>query len=173
VIEAARIAGAHDMILRLPSGYETQIGEGGSALSSGQRQRIGLARAVFGDAFLVVLDEPDANLDLEGEKALARTILTLRAAGKIPIVISHRPNILGAVNMALLIYGGRMIAFGSRDQVFDQVARSSGRQVSASSVPASSVPATAAEEELPAAPLKDRLTHDSDVTAGERCDATA
>jgi ATP-binding cassette, subfamily C, type I secretion system permease/ATPase len=129
VIEAAQIAGAHDMILRLPQGYETQIGEGGSALSSGQRQRIGLARAVFGDAFLVVLDEPDANLDVEGEKALARTILTLRKAGRIPIVISHRPNILGALNMALLIYGGRMIAFGSRDQVFQQVARASGRQV--------------------------------------------
>ena len=135
VIEAAQIAGAHDMILRLPNGYETPIGEGGSALSSGQRQRIGLARAVFGDAFLVVLDEPDANLDVEGEKALARTILTLRSAGKIPIIISHRPNILNALNMALLIFGGRMIAFGSRDQVFEQVARSSGRQVPAGSAP--------------------------------------
>jgi ATP-binding cassette, subfamily C, bacterial PrsD len=141
VIEAARIAGAHEMILRLPNGYETQIGEGGSALSSGQRQRIGLARAVFGNAFLVVLDEPDANLDVEGEKALASTILTLRAAGKIPIVISHRANILGALNMALLIYGGRMIAFGSRDQVFEQVTRSTGR-VSAPSASADTAPAT-------------------------------
>lgn len=141
VIEAAQIAGAHQMILRLPHGYETQIGEGGSALSSGQRQRIGLARAVFGDAFLLVLDEPDANLDVEGEKALAHTILTLRKAGRIPIVISHRPNILGAVNMALLIYGGRMIAFGSRDQVFEQVARSSGRQVAAGHAPAGAVSA--------------------------------
>jgi PrtD family type I secretion system ABC transporter len=173
VIEAARIAGAHDMILRLPNGYETRIGEGGSALSSGQRQRIGLARAVFGDAFLIVLDEPDANLDIEGERALARTILTLRAAGKIPIVISHRPNILGAVNMALLIYDGHMIAFGSRDQVFEQIARSSGRQVSSSSVPASSAPAAASGEAPPAAPLKDQLTHNDDVTAGERCNATA
>jgi PrtD family type I secretion system ABC transporter len=149
VIEAARIAGAHDMILRLPNGYETQIGEGGSALSSGQRQRIGLARAVFGDAFLIVLDEPDANLDVEGEKALGRTILSLRAAGRIPIVISHRPNILGAVNMALLIYGGRMIAFGSRDQVFEQVARASGRQVPT---------ADASARTAPAAPLADQLT---------------
>jgi ATP-binding cassette subfamily C protein PrsD len=146
VIDAAQIAGAHDMILRLPNGYETQIGEGGSALSSGQRQRIGLARAVFGDAFLIVLDEPDANLDLEGEKALARTILNLRTAGKIPIVISHRPHILGALNMALLIYGGRMIAFGSRDQVFEQVARSSGRQVTAA--PAAAAPAAMIGERL-------------------------
>jgi ABC-type protease/lipase transport system fused ATPase/permease subunit len=151
VIDAAQIAGAHDMILRLPNGYETQIGEGGSALSSGQRQRIGLARAVFGDAFLIVLDEPDANLDVEGEKALARTIIALRTAGKIPIVISHRPNILGAVNMALLIYGGRIIAFGSRDQVFEQVARSTGRQAPAASTSAGAAPAAA---------LDDRLTHE-------------
>jgi ATP-binding cassette, subfamily C, bacterial PrsD len=151
VIEAAQIAGAHDMILRLPNGYETHIGEGGSALSSGQRQRIGLARAVFGDAFLVVLDEPDANLDVEGEAALARTILALRTAGKIPIVISHRPHILGAVNMALLIYGGRMIAFGSRDQVFEQVTRSTGRQAPGVSAPAGGAAA-------PSAALNDRLT---------------
>jgi ATP-binding cassette, subfamily C, bacterial PrsD len=135
IIEAAQIAGAHDMILRLPNGYETQIGEGGSALSSGQRQRIGLARAVFGDAFLVVLDEPDANLDVEGEKALSQTIVALRSAGRIPIVISHRANILGALNMALLIHGGRMLAFGSREQVFEQVSRAMGRPMPAPAVP--------------------------------------
>jgi ABC-type protease/lipase transport system fused ATPase/permease subunit len=137
------------MILRLPNGYETQIGEGGSALSSGQRQRIGLARAVFGDAFLVVLDEPDANLDVEGEKALARTIVALRTAGKIPIVISHRPGILGALNMALLIYAGRMIAFGSREQVFEQVARATGRQMPAESAPARAAPAEALNHQPP------------------------
>jgi ATP-binding cassette, subfamily C, type I secretion system permease/ATPase len=147
IIEAAQTAGAHDMILRLPNGYETQIGEGGSALSSGQRQRIGLARAVFGDAFLVVLDEPDANLDVEGEKALARTIVALRMAGKIPIVISHRPGILGALNMALLIYAGRMIAFGSREQVFEQVARATGRQMPAESAPVRAAPADALDHQ--------------------------
>lgn len=167
VIEAAQISGAHDMILRLPNGYETQIGEGGSALSSGQRQRIGLARAVFGDAFLIVLDEPDANLDAEGEKALARTILSLRAAGRIPIVISHRPNILSAVNMGLLIYGGRMIAFGSRDQIFEQVARSSGRQVptaAAASAQAPVAPITAAPDR--------RSTHDDLPRQGMKSNAT-
>jgi len=167
VIEAAQISGAHDMILRLPNGYETRIGEGGSELSSGQRQRIGLARAVFGDAFLIVLDEPDANLDVEGEKALARTILSLRAAGRIPIVISHRPNILGAVNMALLIYGGRMIAFGSRDQVFEQIARSSGRQVPAA--PAASPPAPVA----PAHASEGRPMHDDLLRPGMKRNATA
>jgi PrtD family type I secretion system ABC transporter len=135
IIEAAQIAGAHEMILRLPNGYETEIGEGGASLSSGQRQRIGLARAVFGAPFLVVLDEPDANLDVDGEKALTRAILTLRAARKIPIVISHRANVLAALNMALVIYAGRMIAFGARDKVFEQMARSAGHQAPAASSP--------------------------------------
>jgi PrtD family type I secretion system ABC transporter len=135
IIEAARIAGAHEMILRLPNGYETPIGEGGASLSSGQRQRIGLARAVFGGPFLVVLDEPDANLDVDGEKALTHTILALRTAGKIPIVISHRANVLAALNMALLVYAGRMVAFGPRDEVFQQVARSAGHRVPAASAP--------------------------------------
>ena len=152
IIEAAHIAGAHDMILRLPNGYETQIGEGGASLSSGQRQRIGLARAVFGDPFLVVLDEPDANLDVDGEKALTRTILTLRNAAKIPIVISHRANVLAALNMALVLHAGRMIAFGTRDKVFEQMARSAGRQVPAASSPES--PAAAAGKE-------DRLLHEA------------
>lgn len=151
VIEAARLAGAHDMILRLPNGYETAIGEGGSALSSGQRQRIGLARAVFGDAFLIVLDEPDANLDVEGEKALAQTILHLRQAGKIPIVISHRPNILSALNMALLIFQGRMIAFGSRDQVFQQLGRNAQQQQQVPP-PAPSAPGGALNSRVAAAP---------------------
>ena len=150
IIEAAHIAGAHEMVLRLPNGYETQIGEGGASLSSGQRQRIGLARAVFGDPFLVVLDEPDANLDVDGEKALTRTILTLRAAGKIPIVISHRPNVLAALNMTLVMYAGRMIAFGTREQVFEQVARSASQPVPAASVPEG--PAAAARKD-------DRLAH--------------
>jgi ATP-binding cassette, subfamily C, type I secretion system permease/ATPase len=129
IIEAAHLAGAHEMILRLPNGYATQVGEGGTSLSSGQRQRIGLARAVFGNPFLVVLDEPDANLDTEGEKALARTIVALRTAGRIPIVVSHRAGVLGALNMAMLLYGGKMIAFGTRDQVFEQVARASAQPV--------------------------------------------
>ena len=149
IIEAAHIAGAHEMILGLTNGYETQIGEGGASLSSGQRQRIGLARAVFGAPFLVVLDEPDANLDVDGEKALTRTILTLRAARKIPIVISHRANVLAALNMALVIYAGRMIAFGARDQVFEQVARSVGHQVPAASSPEGPAAATRKDDRLP------------------------
>jgi ABC-type protease/lipase transport system fused ATPase/permease subunit len=116
---AARVAGAHEMILRLPDGYGTRLGERGTALSAGQRQRIGLARAVFGRPFLV-LDEPNANLDADGENALVNAIEILR--NEQSIVISHRPNALAALNMAMVIYGGRAIAFGPREDVFARVA---------------------------------------------------
>jgi ABC-type protease/lipase transport system fused ATPase/permease subunit len=123
VLEAARIAGAHEMILRLPEGYQTRIGEGGASLSAGQRQRVGLARAVFGDPFLVVLDEPNANLDADGENALTRAIETLRAKQCIVIVVSHRPSSLAALNVAMVIYDGRVAAFGPREEVFARIAK--------------------------------------------------
>src|SRR5262249_45049504 len=121
ILKAAQIAGVHDIILRLPEGYSTRIGQGGASLSAGQRQRIGLARAVYGDPFLVVLDEPNANLDAEGENALGRAIQILRRAGSIVIVISHRPNALAALDMALVLYEGKAIAFGSSKEVFERV----------------------------------------------------
>ncbi|MDB5650039.1 MAG: type secretion protein [Hyphomicrobiales bacterium] len=124
VLEAATIAGAHDMILRLPNGYSTRIGEGGTSLSAGQRQRVGLARAIFGSPFLVVLDEPNANLDVEGEKALTKAIEILRAKRCIIVVVSHRPSALGALNMAMIVYDGKMFAFGPRDEVFANLSRS-------------------------------------------------
>jgi len=121
ILKAAQIAGVHDVILRLPEGYSTRIGQGGMALSAGQRQRVGLARAVFGDPFLIVLDEPNANLDAEGENALGRAIQMLRQMGSIVIVISHRPNALAALNMALVLYDGKAIAFGPSEEVFARV----------------------------------------------------
>jgi PrtD family type I secretion system ABC transporter len=130
ILKAARIAGVHEIILRLPEGYATRIGEGGMSLSAGQRQRIGLARAVFGDPFLIVLDEPNANLDAEGEQALTRAIQALRAAMSIVIVISHRPSALAALDMALVLYDGKAIAFGRRDEVFARV-NAVNRQVGA------------------------------------------
>jgi ATP-binding cassette subfamily C protein PrsD len=123
VLDAARIAGAHEMILRLPEGYSTRIGEGGTSLSAGQRQRIGLARAVFGNPFLIVLDEPNANLDAEGEIALTTAVQTLRAKGCIVIVVSHRTSSLAALNMAMVLYEGRAVAFGPREEVFARVSR--------------------------------------------------
>jgi ATP-binding cassette, subfamily C, bacterial PrsD len=121
VLKAAQVAGVHDLILRLPEGYSTRIGEGGMSLSAGQRQRIGLARAVFGDPFLVVLDEPNANLDADGENALTRAIQFLRYNKCIVIVISHRPSALVALNMAMVLYEGKSIAFGPCEEIFARV----------------------------------------------------
>lgn len=135
ILEAARAAGAHEMIVRLPDGYSTRIGEGGMALSAGQRQRVGLARAVFGEPFLVVLDEPNANLDADGEAALTRAIELLRARGRIVIVVSHRPSSLSALNIGMVLYEGRMIAFGQREEIFARVARSAGRHAAVARAP--------------------------------------
>jgi ATP-binding cassette, subfamily C, bacterial PrsD len=129
ILKAAQIAGVHDIILRLPNGYSTRIGQGGMSLSAGQRQRIGLARAVYGDPFLVVLDEPNANLDADGENALSRAIQIMRHNKSIVIVISHRPSALGALNMAMVLHEGRRIAFGAREEIFARVRGSTSAQV--------------------------------------------
>ena len=123
IIAAAVAAGVHELILGLPDGYETEIGEAGAALSAGQRQRIGLARALYGAPFLVVLDEPNANLDAEGEEALTQAILGVRARGGIAIVIAHRPSALAGVDMLLVMAGGRLAAFGPKASVMKQALR--------------------------------------------------
>jgi ABC-type protease/lipase transport system fused ATPase/permease subunit len=121
VIAAAQAAGAHDMVLRLPSGYDTRIGDGGTALSAGQRQRIALARAVFGSPFLVVLDEPNSNLDNEGEMALQQAIVGLKSRGAIVVLIAHRPQALAACDKVLFVANGAQQAFGPRDEVLQKV----------------------------------------------------
>ena len=133
ILKAAQIAGVHELILRLPEGYSTRIGEGGMSLSAGQRQRIGLARAIFGDPFLIVLDEPNANLDADGENALGRAIQILRHNNSIVIVISHRPSALGALNMAMVLHEGRRIAFGAREEIFARVRGSTAQAAPAAS----------------------------------------
>lgn len=125
IVAAAKAAGAHDLILRFDEGYKTRIGEGGSSLSAGQRQRIGLARALYGDPFLVVLDEPNANLDAEGEAAVVRAIASVRERGGIAVVVAHRPSAIGAVDQVLMMDGGRQKAFGPRDEVLGQVLKPS------------------------------------------------
>lgn len=125
VVEAATAAGAHALILRFEKGYETPIGEGGSSLSAGQRQRIGLARALYRQPFLVVLDEPNANLDAEGEAAVVNAIAAVRARGGIAVVVAHRPSAIGAVDHVLVMDGGRQQMFGLRDDVLSKVLKDS------------------------------------------------
>ena len=124
IIEAATLAGAHRLITSWPDGYSRKVGENGGLLSAGQRQRIALARACYGNPFLIVLDEPNANLDTEGEAALADTILRLRERRCIVICVSHRVATLSALNMVMVMTGGRIIAFGPRDQVLASIAAS-------------------------------------------------
>ncbi len=123
VIDAARCAGLHDMILRFPKGYDTPIGEAGGMLSGGQRQRIGLARAVYGDPALVVLDEPNANLDDQGEAALLSTVRELKARGRTVFLISHRPGVVAVADRLLILRDGRVQADGPRDEVLQALQR--------------------------------------------------
>jgi ATP-binding cassette subfamily C protein len=117
IIAAARAAGAHDMILRLPKGYDTPIGDGGVFLSAGQRQRVALARALFRDPFLIVLDEANANLDGEGEGALLQALRNAKARGAIVVMIAHRASMLSVCDKVLVIKDGVQQAFGPRDEV--------------------------------------------------------
>ena len=117
VIAAAKAAGLHDMILRFPKGYDTSMGEAGSLLSGGQRQRVALARALYGQPALVVLDEPNANLDDAGEAALGRAVLGLKQAGSTVVLVTHRPGAIGLADKLLVLQDGRVRLFGPRDDV--------------------------------------------------------
>lgn len=117
IIAAATAAGVHTMILNLPQGYDTRIGEGGAALSAGQRQRIALARALYGDPFLVVLDEPNSNLDADGDVALTQAIASVRQRGGVVIVIAHRPSALAGLDLLIVMAAGQIQALGPKDEV--------------------------------------------------------
>ena len=143
ILAAAKAAGAHEAILRLPNGYDTLLGEGGVALSGGMRQRVGLARALYGNPRLVILDEPNSNLDEEGEKALGRAMAAMKAAGCTVIAVTHRSQLLAHVDTLLVMAFGQAISHGPRDQV---IANMRGNKVAVASTanrPVSSVTAAA------------------------------
>ena len=121
IIAAAKASGVHDLISSLPDGYNSPVGEQGDQLSAGQRQRIGLARALYGDPFLVLLDEPNSNLDAEGEAALTAAIQQVRDRGGIAIVIAHRPSAIAAVDKVLFVQGGKQMAFGPKAEVLQKI----------------------------------------------------
>lgn len=128
VIGAARLAGVHQTIMNLPKGYDMPIGAGGSALSGGERQRVALARAVYGGPRFVLLDEPNSNLDSEGEKALQRAIDILKTCGTTVIVVAHRPSILRHIDRILVLQDGAVRMIGPRDEVLAQVLPSAAQQ---------------------------------------------
>ncbi|MCX7890627.1 MAG: type I secretion system permease/ATPase [Rhodobacteraceae bacterium] len=155
IIAAAQAAAIHEMIVRLPDGYQTALGPLGTALSAGQRQRIGLARALYRNPFLVVLDEPNSNLDAAGEAALTKAIEGVKARGGIAIVVAHRPSALKAVDVVGVIQGGRMVAFGPKDEILRSRTRSDGAR------------------EAPAADQPDRKAVPVAVVSKARSDRTA
>jgi len=121
IVAAAKAAGVHDLIIELGEGYETHVGERGETLSAGQAQRIALARALYRDPFLIVLDEPNSNLDAAGDEALTRAILGIRARGGIVVVIAHRPSAIAGVDLVLVLKQGRVQAFGPKDEILSKV----------------------------------------------------
>ncbi|MEN9867441.1 MAG: hypothetical protein RL748_3031, partial [Pseudomonadota bacterium] len=128
VVRAAKMAGVHDMILRLPQGYDTRLGDGGAGLSGGQKQRVALARALYGDPALLVLDEPNSNLDDAGEQALLLAVNELRAKGKTVILITHRTSIIGSTSKLLLLRDGVAQMYGPTDQVLNALNQANAQQ---------------------------------------------
>ena len=152
IIAAAKAANVHAMIQALPAGYQTRIGERGTDLSAGQRQRIALARALFGDPFLVVLDEPNSNLDGEGEQALTDALMAVRRRGGIVVVVAHRPSALAAVDRVLVMGEGRMLTVGPKEAIFAHTLKAVPPAGQAAAVPSPSQAVPQASSQPPAAP---------------------
>lgn len=154
IIEAAKLANAHELIVSFPDGYDTVVGSAGSTLSGGQLQRIGLARAFYGMPFIIVLDEPNSNLDGIGEEALQDAIMRMRSRGSIVTVITHRPKTLAATNKLLVLDKGSQRSFGPKDEILPTVTAprpggAPGQQVPQSGQPAGPAPSAASQMQIP------------------------
>lgn len=152
VVNAAQMAGVHEMILMLPDGYDTVIGSDGVNLSGGQRQRIGLARAIYGNPRLIVLDEPNSNLDDIGERALGVALQKLKETGATVFIVSHRPNILTRLDRILVMAGGTISLYGERDRVIAELAAQQAKAQQRVAQPAAPQPPAAPNAAPPAAP---------------------
>jgi ABC-type protease/lipase transport system fused ATPase/permease subunit len=144
VVTAAKLVGMHEAILAWPQGYDTILGDAGFAVSGGQRQRLAIARALYGDPAFVVLDEPNANLDEVGEQALIATLRHLRERGATVVVTTHRPRVIGIMDRMLVLKGGRQVGFGTPKDLFAAVQRTQP-----ASTPAIAEPDTPQQAEVP------------------------
>lgn len=151
VIRAAELAGVHEMVLRLPDGYETDVGPHADRISQGQRQRLGLARALFGDPALVVLDEPNSNLDAAGDKALVDALRHLKRLERTVVIVSHRAEVLKAADTVLILRDGMIAKYGDRDEILKPVAQRSPVPASAPAGAWAAAPPAAAQAKTPAA----------------------
>jgi ATP-binding cassette subfamily C exporter for protease/lipase len=161
VVAAAKLAGVHDLILRLPEGYDTPIGDGGLGLSGGEKQRLGLARALYGEPSVIVLDEPNSNLDDIGEIALTQAIVRLRQMRKTVILISHRPSIIRETNKLLVLRDGMVSAFGPTDQVLKDLAQFKAQQESQAAARAKADADTRAQSEAKMGAIGGATTDDA------------
>lgn len=132
IVKAAEMANVHDMVMRLPQGYDTPLGENGARLSAGQRQRVALARALYGNPALIIMDEPNSNLDSEGEQALDRAIRIALNRGAAVVVVAHRPSALHAVSHILVLSEGKAVAYGPKDEVMNKISKPQQQQQAAS-----------------------------------------
>jgi ATP-binding cassette subfamily C exporter for protease/lipase len=165
VVAAAKLAGVHELILRLPEGYDTPIGDGGLGLSGGEKQRLGLARALYGEPSLIVLDEPNSNLDDIGEIALTQAIIRLRQMRKTVILISHRPSIIRETNKLLVLRDGMVSAFGPTDQVLKDLAQFKAQQESQAAARAKAEVDARSQASANIATVSDDHTVDADDNA--------
>jgi len=149
VVTAAKRAGVHDMILHLPEGYDTKLGDGGAGLSGGQRQRLALARSMYNDPAVIVLDEPNSNLDDAGEQALVMAVLELRKQGKTIILITHRMSALNATSKLLVLRDGQVQMFGPTAKVLAAMNEANQKQALAQQAAAKQAAPAQAQQQLP------------------------